>query len=46
MLYLDDKSYDEISEIIGITRTNTGVKINRIKNKLELIIKKDNYEYR
>jgi RNA polymerase sigma-70 factor (ECF subfamily) len=45
MLYLEEKTYDEISEIMGITRTNTGVKINRIKSKLELIIKKNNYEY-
>ncbi|HEY0054980.1 MAG TPA: RNA polymerase sigma factor [Pedobacter sp.] len=39
MLYLDEKSYDEISDIIGITRTNVGVRINRIKSKLENIIK-------
>lgn len=45
MLYLDDKSYDEIAEIMGITRSNTGVKINRIKSKLELIIKKNSNEY-
>jgi RNA polymerase sigma-70 factor (ECF subfamily) len=40
MLYLDEKSYDEISDIIGITRTNVGVRINRIKIKLETIVKK------
>lgn len=45
MLYLEDKNYDEIAEIMGITRSNTGVKLNRIKSKLELIIKKNNHEY-
>ncbi len=46
MLYLEDKSYEEIAEILGISRTNTGVKISRIKNKLESIIKKENHDYR
>jgi RNA polymerase sigma-70 factor (ECF subfamily) len=31
-LYLDDFSYREIAEITGISETNTGVKINRIKS--------------
>ena len=35
LLYLDEKSYDEISDITGLTKTNVGVKINRIKKKLE-----------
>ena len=39
MLYLEEKSYEEISEIVGISRSNVGVKINRIKTKLETIIK-------
>lgn len=30
-LYLDEFSYKEIAEIIGISESNTGVKINRIK---------------
>jgi RNA polymerase sigma-70 factor, ECF subfamily len=33
-LYLEEKSYDEISEIVGITPNNVGVKINRIKKQL------------
>jgi RNA polymerase sigma-70 factor (ECF subfamily) len=45
MLYLEEKTYEEIAEIMGITRSNTGVKLNRIKSKLELIIKKNNDEY-
>ncbi len=39
MLYLEDKSYDEIAEIIGISNSNVGVRLNRIKTKLEKIIK-------
>lgn len=35
MLYLDEKTYEEISAIIGITPNNVGVRINRIKSKLE-----------
>jgi RNA polymerase sigma factor (sigma-70 family) len=35
MLHLDEKSYVEISDIIGISVSNVGVRLNRIKNKLE-----------
>ena len=35
LLYLEDYNYKEISHIIGITETNVGSKINRIKNKLK-----------
>jgi len=45
MLYLEEKSYREISEIMGITQSNVGVKLNRIKSKIEKIIKERNYEY-
>lgn len=34
LLYLEDKTYDEIAEIIGISSTNVGTKLNRIKEKL------------
>ena len=34
LLYLEEKSYQEISEIIGITETNVATKIGRIKRKL------------
>ena len=33
-LYLDEYSYKDISEIVGITESNTGVKINRIKSSI------------
>ena len=35
LLYLDNHSYKEISEILGITETNVATKINRIKHKLK-----------
>lgn len=34
MLYLDDYSYKEIAEIVGITESNVGTKISRIKHKI------------
>jgi RNA polymerase sigma-70 factor (ECF subfamily) len=44
MLYLDEKTYDEISDIIGISSSNVGVRLNRIKTKLTKLIK-TGYEY-
>ncbi len=41
MLHLDNKSYDEISEIIGISSSNVGTKLSRIKEKLKLQINKN-----
>ena len=35
ILYLESKSYKEISEIIGITETNVATRINRIKEILK-----------
>jgi len=37
-LYLEENSYGEIAKILGISVSNVGVKINRIKSKLETII--------
>jgi RNA polymerase sigma-70 factor (ECF subfamily) len=34
LLYLEKKSYEEISEITGLSKSNVGVKLNRIKTKL------------
>lgn len=34
LLYLDEKSYEEISDITGLSRSNVGVRLNRIKTKL------------
>lgn len=35
LLYLDEKSYKEISEITGLTVTNVATKLGRIKEKLK-----------
>jgi RNA polymerase sigma factor (sigma-70 family) len=43
ILYLENKSYKEIAEIIGITETNVGTKINRIKKKLKESVSLVNY---
>lgn len=37
-LYLEDKSYSEISETLGISEVNARVKMNRVKNKLKTIL--------
>jgi len=34
MLYLEDKSYDEMEDILGISNATLRVKMNRIKDKL------------
>ena len=38
-LYLEDRPYKEIAEIMGITPTNVSTKINRIKEKLKQLSK-------
>lgn len=43
ILYMDDYSYEEIAEIAGISISNVGVKINRIKTKLQKILKELEY---
>lgn len=43
MLYLEDKSYDEMEEILGINQNNLRVKMNRIKEKLRKITKEATY---
>jgi RNA polymerase sigma-70 factor (ECF subfamily) len=34
LLYLEERSYREIGEIIGISESNTGVRLQRIKREL------------
>jgi RNA polymerase sigma-70 factor (ECF subfamily) len=34
-LYLDDKSYEEIEDILGINQNNLRVKMTRIREKLK-----------
>jgi RNA polymerase sigma-70 factor, ECF subfamily len=43
MLYLDDKSYEEMEEILGISNGNLRVKMNRIKDKLRTMTKEEAY---
>lgn len=38
MLYLDDIPYEEIAETLGITQNNVRVKMNRIREKLKIIL--------
>lgn len=35
LLWLEEKNYDEIADITGLTRSNVAVKLMRIKNKLK-----------
>lgn len=39
LLYLEEHSYQEMAEILGISESNVGVKLNRIKVKLRKQIK-------
>lgn len=43
ILYMDDYGYEEIAEITGISMSNVGVKISRIKTKLQKILKELEY---
>jgi len=38
LLYLDEKTYREIGEIIGTNPNNVGVRINRIKDRLRRML--------
>ena len=40
MFYLEDKSYDEMEEILGISQGNLRVKMNRVKEKLRNLTNK------
>jgi RNA polymerase sigma-70 factor (ECF subfamily) len=40
LLYFEEKSYKEISEIIGITETNVATRIGRIKERLKQDLQK------
>lgn len=39
LLYLEEKTYEEIAEIIGISKTNVSVRLVRLKRKLEKMMK-------
>jgi RNA polymerase sigma-70 factor, ECF subfamily len=38
MLYMEDKSYEEMEDILGISQGNLRVKMNRIKNRIRQLI--------
>ncbi|MGD1841081.1 MAG: RNA polymerase sigma factor [Thermonemataceae bacterium] len=38
LLYLEEKSYEEIAQIVGITQNNLRVRISRIKEKLRKLM--------
>jgi RNA polymerase sigma-70 factor, ECF subfamily len=46
VLYLDGFSYREIADVVGISESNVGVSLNRIKKELAAIVKEDNDEKR
>jgi RNA polymerase sigma-70 factor (ECF subfamily) len=46
MLYLEDKSYHEMEEILGINENSLRVKMNRIKEKLRKLTKEANHGIR
>jgi RNA polymerase sigma-70 factor (ECF subfamily) len=39
MLYLEDLSHKEMSEVLGLTPSNIGVKLSRIKSKLQTLLR-------
>ncbi len=40
LLYLEGKAYEEMGSILGLSTTNVGTRLNRIKNKLRTLVKK------
>lgn len=43
MLYLEERSYEEMEEILGVSQNNLRVKMNRIKEKLRKLTKAVEY---
>jgi len=44
LLYLDDLSYREMAEVLGISESNVGVKLNRAKKVLNELMKEESHE--
>jgi RNA polymerase sigma factor, sigma-70 family len=40
VLYMEDYSYEEIAEIVGVSSSNIGVKIHRLKSQLQKYLNK------
>jgi RNA polymerase sigma-70 factor, ECF subfamily len=43
LLYLDDMSYRQIAEVLGISESNVGVKLNRAKKALGELMNEDSH---
>ncbi len=44
LLYLDELSYREMAEVLGISESNVGVKLNRAKTALSQLMKGQSHE--
>ena len=44
LLYLDDLSYREMAEVLGISESNVGVKLNRAKKALSALMNGQSHE--
>jgi len=44
LLYLDDLSYRQMAEVLGISEGNVGVKLNRAKKALGELLKEESHE--
>ncbi|TWT87071.1 RNA polymerase sigma factor [Neorhodopirellula pilleata] len=44
LLYLDDLSYREMAEVLGISGNNVGVKLNRAKKALSALMNSESHE--
>ena len=38
LLYLEDRPYDEMADILGITQNNVRVKMHRVQEKLRKLL--------
>ncbi len=39
LMYLDGLSYDQMADVLGISKSNVGVRLNRAKKKLAQLLK-------
>ncbi len=46
MLYLEEHSYEEIANVMQMSKTNISTRLNRIKSRLEKLLKRNSHEPR
>lgn len=46
LLYLEDLSYRQMAEVLGVSESHVGVKLNRVKQTLSELLKDDTHESR